>query len=572
MHNSGFCLFLIVLLLMSTAVFAQDVVNPPDGHSATAPVLSGVAALNEAVNKGLIKKADLEDVRQYLLARAKAEGLPENVGREHLDASKWYPLDLTYVVLSSDFVIPPGLQRNFSFIVPRGQPEPKGPHGLSRIYSYDQLKSEQPIAEACVFPNLGRTPAEARVFAFGAESFNGAARVNVQIDPSTTQSYLIKITVNSPSKPAIVILQARDATIWHFNWTKGTKIEAVYINGQYKQVVSGLPDNVQVYINDQKDDFSACPPINISSDLSDLVLINDLSNHLFKKDVSELHQIKKGQTQAVAGSPLAKNSRLESAEELDLEKFRMPPNPLLGQAGLREALAQGLIRKATEEDIYRYTRARARAEGLSEGVISNLGNDPLYLGGGYVVLSPDFVIPDGLYDGYKQADYIVPDGIPEPKGPRRDAKIYSYDQLKSNKAKQPIAETCKIAGLPAGLAPSGKVYAVSGNLDAMLDFQIEGSPYPARLMKVKANSPTEPVFLLLKANGPTIWHFSWTKGTKIAGVFISSQQRQIVSGLPEEVPVLISNLEDNPSQCPELKLSWFFNYLVADNDLSRHLF
>ena len=571
MHRSKrYLIFFVAVLLISQVIYAKLADPLP---------LAGEGGLREAEVNGLIRKAKKEDVRQYLLAEAKVAGLPDHLIPDDL-GSRWYPLEQTYIILSPDFTIPYGLAdihlSNVSFIVPEGLPEPKGARGLVRIYRYGESKPEKPIAAACTFPGLpAQLPANAKIFAYGADDFNSDVKVNVQIDPSTAISYLRKITVNSPLAPVILFLQASDAGIWHFNWTKGTKISAVYINGKYKQVVSGLPKSVPVFISDQADSSNTCPPVKVSPHLQDLIGFNNLSRHLFKKDIDELRQIKEGET--VAGLPLSKNSVLETGETLNPDKFRMPPNPLIGTVGIREALSKGLIRKANEEDVRQYKHARARAEGLSEDVIkNNLGDDPFYLknfSGSYVVLSVDFVIPDGLYDGLKPASYIVPKGMPEPRGPRRGVEVYSYDQLKSlSKNKKPIAKTCKFINLATKLPPNGLVYALSDGLGAELDFQIEGGAKAARLMEIKANSPSEPVFLFLTAHHSTIWHFSWTKDTKIAAVFISSNHKQIVSGLPKNTPVLISNKEDSPNPCPEVKTFSFFSHLVEANDLSRHLF
>ena len=254
MHKSKWYLvILVVLFVIPQMAYAQDTMIKPaeEPQVAGGPALFGPAALQDAETKGLIRRADMDDVRQYLAARAKAEGLPDHLVTSHL-GSKQYFLDRAYMVLSADFIIPRGLRNNFKFIVPKGLAKPKGPRGsLASVYSYDELKSESLIADAWKFPNLPKLlPAKARVFAFDTEHYNYfiTSRVDVQIDPSTPQSFLIEITVNSPSSPAILFLHAHNAIIWHFNWTKDTKIAAVYISSQYKQAVSGLPEDVPVFI------------------------------------------------------------------------------------------------------------------------------------------------------------------------------------------------------------------------------------------------------------------------------------------------------------------------------------
>ena len=378
MHKSKlYLVILLVLFITSQTTSAQTV----GGDAGTKPaeeagdgrglVLSGSAALRDMVDRGFIRQANMDDIRQYLAARAKVEGLPDHLFSGDT-GSKWYPRERTFMVLSPDFIVPRGLRDDYKFIVPSGRSEPKGPRTQARIYSYDAPKSVPPISATCKFPNLPEgLSARARVFAFEAENYNRQAKVEVQIDPSITTSDLMTITVNSPDQPAIILLRSHEATIWHFNWTRGSKIAAVFINGQYRQAISGLPKDVPGFVNDLNDPKKNCPSVKISSYLNDLVEFNNLSRHLFKRDIHQIRQIRQNEKEALAGEPLAENSSLESAAELDLEKFRLPPKPLSGRAALRDALARGLIRKINQEDIQQYTVARGQAQGLSHALIEN---------------------------------------------------------------------------------------------------------------------------------------------------------------------------------------------------------
>lgn len=623
MHKSKLYLsVLMAFLIMSQMAYAQDagkgdlVKAAEKPQTTSAPALSGTAALMDAVDKGLLKRAGQEDIQQYFIAKAKAMGLPDHIINNDLLTGS-YSTRRTYVVLSPDFVIPYGLadvdydgavfvlsrmhHAGIELIVPKGIPEPKGPRGFCQVISYEQIEAsvqnEEQLAESCKFPNLPeKLPSNTKVYVLGIGGPDKSPELEASIDAGKEGSRLKEVTVNSPSEPAVLLLHGSEPNLWHFSWTEGTKILAVYASGNYTQAVSGLPKDVPVFYNKTTSGDSPCPIFKFDSftslkdtvwhniNLKGLARHNALSKHLFNKNFDYLEDTNSGKI--VLGEPLAENSKLESAGPPEVEKFRVSnqaAKPEVDEAGLRatllrEALAKGLIRKATEEDRHQYILAGAKADGLSDDTIKNyiepdIDNVRRYFSASYVILSSDFVSGDWLYNEHMRGSFIAPAGIRVPQKENSYITVYSYDELKEAGArKKPIAETCKFSVPLASLPPNAKVYALSDSSGTDLDFQIEGSAKPAMLMEVRINSPSEPVFLLLSAHNPAIWHFSWTKGTKIAAVYISSRHKQIISGLPDGVPLLINNVEEQLSACPPLEMSAAYDKLVANNDLSRHLF
>ena len=580
----GFYIILLALLIFSQPIPA---LARPDG-----PALSGYAALMEAEAKGLIKKADQADIGQYLKARAKARGLSDNIINGYLDTD-WLKQSLrkAYVVLSPDFVIPYGLADvrydEVQFIVPAGLPLPRGPRGFARFFSYDQiaLSEKEPLPETCQFPTpLKDLPPKTRVFALGTGNSAKGSRLDLQIDVRRPNSLLKKITVNSPAAPAVVLLESSEPTIWHFSWTRGTRIAAVYISGSYRQAVSGLPDEVPVLIDKETADKDRpCPAHYFSTGLESITWYNDLSVHLFGRGLDHFQVMETDET--VVGAPLPKGRRLVSSAKLEVDKFAIPPpaRPGLNEAGLseallREALAQGLIRPTADEDRRQYLLAAAKAEGLSEAMINRIiaqdaSKVRRYFDAPYVVLSADFFSPDWFFNERMAGGFIAPEDLSVPPRKARRAFVYSYDEpIGAERKRKPLPETCRFPSPPSGLPADGKVFVLSGWMGTELDFQIEGSGSPARLSEVKINSPDEPAFLLLSTRYPTIWHFSRTPSTKIAAVYIDSRHKQIISGLPDDVPILINNQEEPANDCPPLEMSLDFDKLVADNDLARRLF
>lgn len=105
---------------------------------------------------------------------------------------------------------------------------------------------------------------------------------------------------------------------------------------------------------------------------------------------------------------------------------------------------------------------------------------------------------------------------------------------------------CRIDGfvMPA----DARVYAAGAYAGRETDFQIDQSGHPATTIQVAVNEPDAPVVLLLGAYEPTVWSVGWTYGTRIAAVLMTGYHRQQVTGLPAEVPLLVST-HDNRGPC-----------------------
>jgi len=107
-----------------------------------------------------------------------------------------------------------------------------------------------------------------------------------------------------------------------------------------------------------------------------------------------------------------------------------------------------------------------------------------------------------------------------------------------------------------GLAiPHGtKVYAAGAYSGRKLAFQIDDSGHEATLMEVAVNRPQAPVILMLGAYEPTVWSIGWSQGTTLVAVFVSGYHKQVVTGLPATVPVLVSTY-DNRGSCGSIYVS-----------------
>lgn len=119
-------------------------------------------------------------------------------------------------------------------------------------------------------------------------------------------------------------------------------------------------------------------------------------------------------------------------------------------------------------------------------------------------------------------------------------------------------QACKITGFTP---PSDfKVYAAGAYTGRKLDYQIDQSGHQATRIDVAVNHANTPVVLMLGAYEPTVWNIGWSADTRLSAVLISGYHRQVVAGLPADVPVLISSY-DNKGPCE--------HFYVAEQQLGR---
>lgn len=104
------------------------------------------------------------------------------------------------------------------------------------------------------------------------------------------------------------------------------------------------------------------------------------------------------------------------------------------------------------------------------------------------------------------------------------------------------AQTCGFSELK--LPPEYLVLAAGAYSGRKIEFQIDQSGHEGTQIDVAVNSPNKPVVLMLGAYEPTIWNIGWSKGTKVLAVYASGYHRQVIAGLSNKVPVLISTYEN----------------------------
>ncbi len=281
-----------------------------------------------------------------------------------------------------------------------------------------------PQPETCLFPGLSLPP-ETEVYAVSAE---GGRPLGWNIDHDQDRDpTLIKVAVNSPQAPVALILGAYEPNVWQIGWTEGTRILAVAVGGQYRQAVSGLPPEVPVAMGGWSGEpgrNAFCGPFFfVPSQPNNRPRLDELSRRLFGLEFRGLIQPWNGR--ATVGQPLNENVAILTSRNLAFGDFKTPAAFPEGEAGLAEALRRGLIKPATWIELRQWRRAaferekmEAEAEGRNLPVRFDSGDGVGYLRKGFLVVSPDFVIPDRLkLSGNILYNFFVPPGLDRPAGP-----------------------------------------------------------------------------------------------------------------------------------------------------------
>lgn len=275
----------------------------------------------------------------------------------------------------------------------------------------------------CQF-DISTLPNDYSLYAAGAYA---GREVNFQIDQSGHQATQIDVVVNQPNKPVALMLGAYEPTIWNVSWTQGTNIVAVFVSGYHRQTVSGLSNSIPTLISSY-DNKGACGYFYVSSE--DDYRINPMSRKLFGKDADMIYPASKGKV--VIGKPISAGMNFQRADDgPSVESFRDTKAPLAGTAGLEEAVRNGLIRPATQQDAEAWAEAVASSTPKRDvppraGQTTSRPTPPnIYRG--YVVLKP-FAYPAGLY-GANLATFFILKDVPRPTGNPGHSAIYDFNDM-----------------------------------------------------------------------------------------------------------------------------------------------
>jgi uncharacterized protein len=282
------------------------------------------------------------------------------------------------------------------------------------------------IRTSCGFGELA-LPGEFAVYAAGGDN---APEQPYRIDRSGLKARRFDIAVNSPKKPAVLILSTNAPSVWNIGWTPGTRILAVLAAGRFRQAVAGLPPGTPVLTSSDADG-GPCAFNNLyGSGLAEgmtVPALNDLSTRLFGQPAYTTHRTDAGK--AAVGAPLVPGEPLVTSPATPPDSFRDDWRPAVGPEGLKAALEGGVIRLAAPEDAEQWSGRRAKL----------FVADPVPpVRESYVILK-GFRFPERL----GRAAFFLPEGVPYPEGNPGNAALYDFTTM-----------TCRGGGCPSGRGSS----------------------------------------------------------------------------------------------------------------------
>ncbi len=187
---------------------------------------------------------------------------------------------------------------------------------------------------------------------FATRAYSGR-ETSYQIDDSGHQATEMDIQVQH-NRPVVLILGAYEPTIWKVKWESNTRIVGVIATGYHAQRVVGLPKAIPVLETSYKN--SQCGYSYVSDD--NAAEMNQLSQRILQRDIQAIVIAKNGQANI---DNISADTQLSSSKERSMKDVIDPNAPLAGPAGIRDAVAKGLLRPATRADIDAWKAAYNRS-------------------------------------------------------------------------------------------------------------------------------------------------------------------------------------------------------------------
>lgn len=263
-------------------------------------------------------------------------------------------------------------------------------------------------------------------FVVVAAGGRGGRKLDLQMDASGQVATQFDVKVHA-DRPVALMLAADEPTIWVLSRTVGTRIAAVYVNGHGHQVLTGAPEGTPTIVGSEQTPHSCSGRLSVSQGLRWDAASVALAQAIFAQSLSRV--VSGDDSDGVLEIRLSERpvGPYESAPGVTAESMRDPRMPWVGEAGLRWAVSQGLLRLATEGE-----RKQVRELGAGWPTPEHT----------YVVLKP-LILPAGLKareagllhgvtNGFVLSApvyyFIVPPGVEAPYGKPRGAQIIDMNR------------------------------------------------------------------------------------------------------------------------------------------------
>jgi hypothetical protein len=274
-----------------------------------------------------------------------------------------------------------------------------------------------PGRAATVFPRL---PADFDVYAVG--TYAGRAKLDVQLGKSGHEVRQVEVVVNQPERPVVLVLTAYDPVVWRVGRTPQTNVAAVLVSGYHTQALLGIERTIPFAISAYEDP-GPFPYFFAHGAGAELLRMNEAVQTITGREIKRFVNQPGEDGVFHVGDPPRDPTRVIYSDDLALEGYLNPAQPLAGQKGLDQLVAAGKLRPATEDDIEAWVdKASEQYKRFSPTLRVE---HRMLVGRTYVVLRK-VRLPDGLFCAHSRS-FIIPDGVPVPDGPKGHNTFYLMD-------------------------------------------------------------------------------------------------------------------------------------------------
>jgi len=281
----------------------------------------------------------------------------------------------------------------------------KGPSELSALVAPAILRIEQ--WRACGLVGL---PDDAEAHLVGM--YKGQKELDLQLGDSGHTTTEIEVVVGRTPRPIILVLSAYDPVVWKVGSTSAARIAAVLVSGHHTQALIGIPRSMphRVLSTEQTrgcEPFYAHSAQNAAQEERKIVALSGRGIGRFYGSYSA-SAVQVGED--VPSGP----GGVSYSPELTVDDYPVLRSEIpAGEKGIDALQRLGKIRLATARDVAAWSGDKAQQSKLAS-----------YVGMGrvYVVLE-EITLPSGLYGAHGR-DFIIPLGVPKPKGPKAHCSFY----------------------------------------------------------------------------------------------------------------------------------------------------
>ena len=280
-----------------------------------------------------------------------------------------------------------------------------GPSDVSALVAPAILRIQQ--WQSC---GLAGLPETAEVHVVGL--YKGQKELDIQLGESGHTTTEIAVVVDRTPAPVILVLSAYDPVVWKVGTARGASVAGVLVSGYHTQALLGIPRATphRVFASEQSQGCEAVSahtaPNAAQAERRVMALVG--------RGIDRYYGSSSGSVVYVGGDSPVKPVDVTYSPDLTLDDYPVFRGEIpAGDRGIDALQRQGKLRVATAADVAKWSGESAQQSSLASG---------LRVGSVYVVLD-DITLPPGLFGGHRR-DFIIPTGVPKPKGPKAHCTFY----------------------------------------------------------------------------------------------------------------------------------------------------